>query len=45
MAFFDLSNLGGQIENLKFFVDFNVEKRKDIGVPISESIDFDYLRR
>jgi hypothetical protein len=27
-----------------FIVDFDVEKREDFGVPISESINFDYLR-
>jgi hypothetical protein len=26
-------------------VDFDVEKREDFGVPLSESINFDYLRR
>ena len=27
-----------------FIVDFDVEKREDFGVPLSESINFDYLR-
>ena len=44
MASFDLSNLGGWMENLKFIVDFDVEKREDFGVIWSESINFDYLR-
>ena len=43
MASFDLSNLGGQMENLKFSCEFGVEKREDFGVPLSESINFDYL--
>ena len=27
-----------------FIVDFDVEKREDFGVSLSESINFDYLR-
>ena len=42
MALFDLSNLGGQMENLKFYCGFDVEKREDFGAPLSESINIDY---
>ena len=40
MASFDLSNLGGHMENF----NFDVEKSEDFGVPLSESINIDYLR-
>ena len=44
MASFDLSNLRGQMETSNFIVDFDAEKREEFGVPLSESINFDYLR-
>ena len=39
MASFDLSNLGGQMENLKFYCG----KKGRFWCTFSESINFDYL--
>jgi hypothetical protein len=43
---FDLHNLLGRMPDLNLFFDyFGLDKREDFGVPLSESINFDYLRR
>ena len=45
MASFDLSNLEVRWKTSNFIMDFDVEKKEDFGVILSESINFDYLRQ
>ena len=45
MASFDLSNLGGQMENHKFYCGSSWKEGKILlSVPLSENVNFDYLR-